>query len=714
MTEPEARQLALTLLGGHAPEVQVDALVHEAQGNPFFLEELVQHQRGALESSAGEGRGRERPAPTLEQLVLDRTAQLPEQARRTLEVLAVAGRGLPQGLAFQASGARDASSRATWSLLRARGLVRTHGARDSDLVECYHDRIRETLFAQLSSNTRSAHHLQLANLYETAGQADPEVLAVHYQGAGVRDKAGHYLALAADRATQALAFERAAELYRSALEYAPGDRQLLLGCADALANAGRLAESAPLYRQVAQGAPEQEALRLELKAAEQLLCGGHFDEGLAVLQPLLARSALPYPRTAAGALLGMLTQSLRLKLRGFYFQPRPEGTLPAGTLWRIDTALAVSRGLGSIDMARGVYYTLVGTRLTLEAGEPKRIANTLPSIGLSEVGPDTPKGRERGLRLLEQAMRMAEELNQPALIGNARVCGGSAQMLMGQWAQASRELEQGLALLERCTGVSATRSFAQALSSCTMWWRGDLHALATRGTSWLRRAEESGDLYLTLWLKLYMSAVLLASDEPEETGRMMAEVSGKLSNQLFTGQHLLHDLLACNRDLYLGRTEAAWDRIRRLFKSASAAFLLTWKTQRVWVIQVRGAVAVSLASEQPARRRAMLTQAEKDAASLEREGRPYARGAAALLKAASASLRGQPEHALAGLEMAIRAYEEADMPLMVACARHQKSVLLGEGGRELRTQAEAVMREQGIRRPERWSAIYAPGFIATR
>ena len=75
---------------------------------------------------------------------------------------------------------------------------------------------------------------------EATGRADPEVLAVHYQGAGNLERAGQCSALAADRAAEALAFDRAARLYRTALELgglpdaAPEQRRLRERLADAL------------------------------------------------------------------------------------------------------------------------------------------------------------------------------------------------------------------------------------------------------------------------------------------------------------------------------------------------------------------------------------------------------------------------------------------------------------------------------------------------
>src|SRR4029453_7133657 len=75
------------------------------------------------------------------------------------------------------------------------------------------------------------------------GQADPELLAVHFRDGGDARKAARYTARAADRAQEALAFARAARLYAEAIalvgDEAARVRPLRRKLGDALANAGR-------------------------------------------------------------------------------------------------------------------------------------------------------------------------------------------------------------------------------------------------------------------------------------------------------------------------------------------------------------------------------------------------------------------------------------------------------------------------------------------
>src|SRR5258707_9696239 len=123
---------------------------------------------------------------------------------------------------------------------------------------------------------------------EVAGNADPERLAVHWREAGATEKAGSYAAAAAAQAATALAFDRAARLYRRALESKPRSnaeaRALRTQLGHALANAGRGAEAAEAYTAAAEDANPADKLELQRRAAVQLLHSGRVDDGLAALR----------------------------------------------------------------------------------------------------------------------------------------------------------------------------------------------------------------------------------------------------------------------------------------------------------------------------------------------------------------------------------------------------------------------------------------------
>ena len=84
--------------------------------------------------------------------------------------------------------------------------------------EIHHDRIRETVVRRLDPASKRAWHGRLALALEATAEASAEALATHWAEAGDRTRAAGYAIAAADRAAETLAFDRAARLYRWALD----------------------------------------------------------------------------------------------------------------------------------------------------------------------------------------------------------------------------------------------------------------------------------------------------------------------------------------------------------------------------------------------------------------------------------------------------------------------------------------------------------------
>ena len=104
-------------------------------------------------------------------------------------------------------------------------------------------------------------HQRLAIALDASGRADPERLAAHFQASRRPTSAAEYAATAAANASEALAFDRAATLYRFALtlreEAGLDEGNPMVSLGDALANAGRGSEAARAYLAAVPAAPRR-------------------------------------------------------------------------------------------------------------------------------------------------------------------------------------------------------------------------------------------------------------------------------------------------------------------------------------------------------------------------------------------------------------------------------------------------------------------------
>jgi serine/threonine protein kinase len=220
----DARELAEALLRGQglAAGAHADWIVRESRGSALYVQELVRCLQSGRDLSAVAGQD-------LDSVLWMRVAELPEQARRLVEVVAIAGQPVKLRHAQDAAALGTVPQR-TLLALRSGNLVRTSGPGLDDAIECFHDRVRESVVAHLGGASSSAYHLGLATTLERAGDTDPETIAAHYLAAGATAQAGHYYELAAEHAAAGLAFDRTEAFYALAMELAGDDETRVRLC----------------------------------------------------------------------------------------------------------------------------------------------------------------------------------------------------------------------------------------------------------------------------------------------------------------------------------------------------------------------------------------------------------------------------------------------------------------------------------------------------
>jgi hypothetical protein len=664
--------------------------------------------------------GRGVPEDVRHEIVVDRltfeeTGRLPREARRLLEALAVAGRPLRRATACRAAGL-GAVGLEVLDLLRAHHFVRGTGPGTSDDVEAYHDRIREHVLREIPPEDLPRRHRGLAEAMELSGQADPESLAFHCEAAGDPGKASRYYTAAAGEAARALAFDRAARLYRSALwltpEGDPGRRLLWAHLGDALAGAGRGAESAEAYQAAAAGAGSAEALEMRRRAAFQFLAGGHFEEGFSAFGEVLEGVGLRFPSTPRRALLRALADRATLRVRGIRFRERREADIDPDVLHRIDVVASAAAGLIVIDTLYGASFQTRSLLMALRAGEPHRIAAAL-SLEVSHSALPGLRNRRQSARLLEAAEALARRVGDARVLGMATVAAGTREFFEGRFGSGVELLDHAAAgFRDSPTGVYWWElDTARVVALWCLYFRGALGELGRRVAAVTEDARQRGHSYIEITLGAFLAPIgRLAADDPAAARDLSDATVRRWPRQQYCVHHMGHFLMNLYLDLYEGDAPAAWRRVTREWPAMRASQLSRIQIFSVAASHHKGrcALGAAAAARDP---EPLLRAALRCASRLDREGMAWAAAEAALIRAGVASLRGDLETAARGLREAVAGFDADGIEHFAAAARRRLGELLGgDEGRALVAQADAWMTAQPVKNPPRMTACLAPGF----
>ncbi len=704
-----SREEGMELLGVLARDVDpvlAERIAAEADGHPLFIDELVRHARasvGAVESVR------------LDDALVDRVARLDSESRALLETLSVAGIALPQRVAMRATGLSFGAFAKHAHTLRAAHLARSDGWRGADVIEPYHDRVRDAVAARLAPPARRLGHAALARAMEAEERADPDALATHWLAAGETEKAARYAVVAADRAFAALAFERAADRYARALSIGALDettrQRMRVRRAEALANAGHGRDAAGAFSEAAGNAPPEEALDLRRRAAEELLSAGLLAEGDDALRAVLGAVGLALPTSPLAALLGLLFFRLILVLRGLSYRERAEGTISAAERVRVDACAGAGRMLSVVDTIRGAYFQSRATCEALALGEPTRAALAL-SFEASYVSAAGPRRGARAARLNAEAETVARRSGQPNAIAMTQVTRGYALFCQGNFDASLRECDAGAAILrEKSPAAFWDMRTAMMGSIWSLCWKGELGELATRCERGLREAEQRGDLFAATTLRTGLpNLVSLRLGDVATARALVAEAALQWSQRGYHNQHYWTLLALAHADLYEQDGRAAYERITRDWPKITRALLRQVQLMDLEAVHLRARAAlVAAARENGSARASLFRAAARDGRALRRAGTDIGVALADAIAAGVASVRGNAEGAALALERAERGFTLVSMSLHANAARWQLGTLhAGDEGAARVASAAEWLRARGVVDPPSMARLMVP------
>ena len=698
----DAVALGAALGGGDAA-----ASVDEAAGHPLHLAELIAHRRRG--GTAG---------VRLEDAIAARAAELPAASARLLSLVALAGAPLPQALLGAAAGLDGAAWWASLGALRAAHLVKVRGAGADDAVEPYHDRVRAAVADRLAAADRTAAHASLGAALERhpLARTRPELVADHLESAGAPARAIGYVESAAAQAADALAFERAADLYRRALRLAadhsvPRVAALQERLGQVCADGGRGAEAAEAFLAAAAADPE-DALDLRRRAAEQLLRSGRIDDGIELLDRVLVDAGLPVLGERRFPVASLLAARARLWVQRRRGPSAAETTTAARPTTAADErrlAACFSAVVGSsmVSPLRGAEFQARHLRLALAAGNARRIALGLAfeAAGAAVVGP--PAARSHAI--LAEAEGWAARAAEPLVDAILDLARGTVAFLCGEWRAALAHCDASeRTLREQCVGASWEVGTAQRMSLTCLWHMGRIRELRERLGRALDEAARRNDLYAGIQMKTVLTpAVYLMDDRLDAATAELDEAAAGLPRRGITLLHWQHMQARALVAIYRGDPQAAAALIDRETPALRRGFLFRVRAVRMFTAYVEAAAHLAVAAAggsaaASARRRAL---AVRDAIA-GKDGNP---AAAALVTAELAVLDGRLDAAESAYRAAIDGFVAGDMALIADAARWRLGELLGgTEGASLRRTADAALAREGIRDPARTVALFVP------
>ena len=465
---------------GTLPEGLVDALMARAQGNPFYLEELLNyvHDRGL---DPADIENIELPE-NLHTLILSRIDQLSEQEKITLRVASIIGRLFraqwltgyyPElGSLPQVKAALDELDKLEITPLDS----------EPELIYLFkHIITHEVTYEGLSFTTRAKLHEQLARYLENEIQVAVraqkghtssllDVIAFHYGHSENQEKQIEYLRKAGDAAQKNYANDAALEYYGMLLPLlkdANEQAQIHLKRGQILEFMGKWDDAERDYRAALEFANDNSALKANVQVALGKLnrLRGEYEAALDWLRQ--AKEARKKLEDATGLAQVLIEIGILLLRKGEYGQAREplnEGLeLAREANDKLNTALALNAlgnvisDQGNTVAARSFYEESLALRR--EMGDKAGVAGSLNNLGIMAISQgDYAMARS----LYEESLALVREIGDKRGITSALNNLGGVTYEQGDSNVARAYFEESLALKRE---IGDKRGMAMSLNN---------------------------------------------------------------------------------------------------------------------------------------------------------------------------------------------------------------------------------------------------------
>jgi predicted ATPase/class 3 adenylate cyclase len=474
LTSHDAKQLIRAKLAqlfpertGSLPKALAEELTAKSQGNPFFIEELINflHDRGLNPYDHRALDSLELPA-SLQTLILSRIDQLTEPQKVTLKVASVIGRVFPFSWLFGYYPSLGDESVVKENLAELSKLDLTPlDTPDPELAYLFkHIVTQEVAYETLSYATRAQLHELLARYLEAIHPNDPplDALTYHYNRSENLPKKREYLRRSAEAAYAVYSNETALEFYKQALVLSPEQDELI----DIHLKSGEILQMI--------------GKRIEARS--------HYETALYISEKInsherIVESQLKYADTSEGVeeALGWLNKALELARR----TNNTKGVCDAlkdlsNRHWRMgkhDLALQLARE--SLDVARQI------NDRKREAAGLFFIASILGERGQYQESHEYFRG----------SLEISKEINDTRRIGSTLLNWGTTYYYEGNYVTAEKYITESLAFYRE---IGDKRTIAISLNNLgnIFFLKNDYQTAEKHYTDSLALGRETDDRYI--------------------------------------------------------------------------------------------------------------------------------------------------------------------------------------------------------------------------
>lgn len=604
----QTRDLLAVMFSSEIPDTFLDAIYHETEGNPFFIEEVCKAliEEGRISRQNGGwhlGDLKAIQVPQSVRLAIQaRLSKLPEQAQDVLLLAAVFGREFDFATLREACHLGEEVLIDVLETAERAQLIREVQRAGREAFAFAHALIPSTLQESVSGLRRHRLHRRVAAAIEAVHPEDFEALAYHYVEAGDEERARTYLRRAADRARQVYANEEAIHLYSEALELMPPDHPDRFDL---------LSARASVYDVVAcreeQLADVKEMLSLAQRAQED---ARRCDALLALADVYIAtelfRAREPVEKAVAiaRALGDPVREGHALRRLGYYALHRLDLTKSRQTLEQATKRFQEAGLPGEAAACLHMLSLTLGTlgeheaalqavekavALSREAGDRRQEATGLRRIAIAYL---KQYQYEQALPYAKSALALHRELGDRSEEVHGLNVLGLILAWLGQTEESELQIRRSLELAEAIDSKTGISNAIDNLIWTHFVWQGDLESALAFLDEQTAKAALTADEYWQVLLNLrkaqflsrlgqYETALETLQENLPHVERLMGE----------TKQRQVYSLIGC-MEAELGRfeqayrhTEATLEGLDELERSTATSDLLT---QRAYVALLEG------------------------------------------------------------------------------------------------------------------------------